>query len=73
MEVSIIGLDLAKTVFQAHGADAHLARLFCANSFAGTNSLNFSPGNRHVLSLWKRVVVRIIGRVRSANWATTCA
>ena len=66
MEVGTIGLDLAKNVFQAHGADATGAVIFESNCGA-TRCCRFSRDFRPARWRWRPAVARTIGRARSAR------
>lgn len=71
-EVSIVGLDLAKRVFQVHAARSD-AVLSCAESChvaKSSRSLRNCPSAR---SQWRPEPRRITGRVRSASLATRFA
>jgi hypothetical protein len=71
-QVATIGLDIAKHVFQVHGADAAGHALF-RKRVTRPKLLGFLAGRRHaVLSQWKPTRVRTIGRARSASWAIAC-
>jgi len=71
-QISTIGLDLAKNVFQIHGADAEGAPIF-NRKLRRAESCAFSRSFRRVWSDWRRAAVRIIGRARSRRSVTTCA
>lgn len=60
LEVSIIGLDIAKNVFHAHGADASGRGLFSRKIGRG-KLLDSLLGTSVVRSRWKRVGARTIG------------
>ena len=62
-EITTIGLDLAKNVFQLHGPIS-LERLFCARSCGAIKFWPFSQRSHLVLSPWKLVVARTSGGVR---------
>ena len=67
-EITTIGLDLAKHVFQVHGVDAE-GRRFCASSFGGRRCWRSSVDCRAVWWGWRRVRRRITGRGSCARWA----
>ena len=69
MEVSTIGLDLAKHVFQAHGADASGAVVFRKRLRRG-QVLAFFAGSRRAWWPWRPAPARTIGRASSASSAT---
>ena len=72
MEISTIGLDLAKNVFQVHGADAEGAPIF-NRKLRRAEVLRFSKSFSRVWSVWRRAAAHIIGRARSRRSVTTCA
>ena len=61
MEITTIGLDLAKNVFQVHGVDA-TGQVLSASRFDGRSCCHSSPSCRRAWSAWKRAEPRIIGR-----------
>jgi transposase len=65
-EVSVIGLDLAKNVFQAHGADLLGAVVF-RKRLRRAQLLGFSRVSRPVRSPWRRAQALTIGGARSAS------
>jgi transposase len=62
-EVSTIGLDIAKQVFQAHGADASGNALF-RKRLTRAKALEFFRSQPRCL-LWKPAAARITGYARS--------
>lgn len=70
-EVSIIGLDIAKHVFHAHGADGN-GRMYSANGLLGENYWTSLQPSRVVPSRWKRVAVLITGLASSLSLANRC-
>ena len=68
-QVTTIGLDIAKYIFQAHGADAAGHTLF-RKRLVRRKLLEFLPHKRPALWQWKPAPVRTIGRARSASWGT---
>jgi hypothetical protein len=69
MQVTMIGLDLAKNVFQVHGVDRTNARC-CAS---GCHARRFLSSSRNFLpaaSGWRLVRARIGGRGNCSNSAT---
>jgi hypothetical protein len=70
-EVTIIGLNIAKNVFQAHGAYQDGGVAFRKKLSRG-KVLSFCQHNRHALWHWKHVQVRTIGGVRLAELVTKC-
>ena len=69
-EILAVGLDLAKDVFQAHGADS-AAGLSYARSWDGIRFLRFSASCRPASWLWKPAAAPTSGAARSASWATS--
>ena len=70
-QASTIGLDIAKWVFQAHGADA-TGRVVFRKCLARARCSSFSRGSRPVLWRWRLVAGRTTGRGSLASWATRC-
>lgn len=70
-EVSIIGLDLAKNVFQAHGAAADGSVIF-RRKLSRAQLLNFLAAQPPAWWQWKHAPVRIIGAGLLAISATRC-
>jgi hypothetical protein len=66
-EIITVGLDLAKNIFQSHGADA-LGHAVLRKKLRRDQALEFSGGCRPASLPWKLVVARISGAARSANW-----
>ena len=67
-EITTIGLDLAKHVFQAHGIDAEGTTVLRKRLRRGRSSAAF-----HAVWLgWKRVRRRTIGRASWARLAMRC-
>ncbi|MCC8955186.1 hypothetical protein H8B02_17585 [Bradyrhizobium sp. Pear77] len=69
-EVTTVGLDLAKRVFQVHGADAK-GRPVLQKKLRREEVLSFFACCRLVLSAWKHVHHRITGHARFARLAMT--
>jgi len=61
MQISTIGLDLAKRVFQVHGIDA-AGQAVVRKSLRRSQMLPFLPNCRRAWSAWKRAVRRITER-----------
>ena len=61
-EVSTIGLDLAKTVFQAHGADASGGVIFRKKLRAGTGAGVLAAAAGCAWWRWRPAAGAIIGR-----------
>jgi hypothetical protein len=68
-EVTTIGIDLAKNVFQVPMASMRAARWWSAKRCAASRSCGSSGLFRRALSGWRRVRRRTIGRERSQRWA----
>lgn len=67
-QVTTIGLDLAKNIFQAHGADA--AGTSCSVGRCGASRCRpVSPRSRHALWLWRPAPSRTTGVARSPCFA----
>lgn len=64
MQISTIGLHLAKSVFQVHGVDA-AGDIIVRKQLRRAQVTGFSRSSRRASSVWKRVRPPIIGR---ANW-----
>ena len=67
-QITTIGLDIAKHVFQAHGADPTGQVVFRKRALLAGSSSAFSRHSRPASSRWKPVPVRTTGHERSANW-----
>jgi transposase len=61
-EVTTIGLDIAKSVFHAHGADEHGQTVF-SRKIARTKLLGFSRNCPRAWLRWRHAAARIIGHV----------
>ncbi len=70
-EIITVGLDLAKNVFQVHGADEAGQSVVRKKLWRG-QVLDFSASCRRVLPRWKPVAVRTSRAVRSASWVKRC-
>src|ERR1700690_674735 len=70
--VSTIGLDLAKHVFQVHGADIAGSPLFNRKLRRG-EVLRFFEKLPHVWFAWRHAVALTVGRARSRTSAMMCA
>jgi hypothetical protein len=68
-QVTRIGLDLAKTVFQVHGVGAE-GEVVTARKLRRGTMLGFSAGSRPVSRRWRLAVRRIIGAASSWRWVT---
>ena len=62
MQISTIGLDLAKSVFQVHGVDA-AGKTVVTKQLRRGQVLTFFSKLSPCLSAWKRARPGIIGRV----------
>ena len=70
-EITTIGLDLAKHVFQVHGIDAD-GRRFCVNSCGAAKCWRSSAGCRAVWWDWRLVRRPTTGLESWARLATRC-
>jgi transposase len=70
-EVSTIGLDIAKHVFQAHGADAS-GRVVFRKKIARLKLIEFFASQPRCVVALEACGGAITGGARSANWATRC-
>ena len=61
MQITTIGLDLAKSVFQVHGIDA-TGQVVVRSRFGGRRRCHFSPSCPLAWSAWRRAARRITGR-----------
>ena len=61
-EVTTIGLDIAKQIFHAHGADAAGRAVFSRRITRG-KLLDSLPSNHTVWWHWRHAAARITGRV----------
>ena len=71
-QATTIGLDIAKHVFQLHGADGAGHVLF-RKRITRAKLLGFLAAQPGASSRWKPVPARTTGRVRSLSWAIMCA
>jgi len=62
-EISTIGIDIAKHVFQLHGVDG-AGKLFCADGCGGARSRASLPLCRPVLLVLRHAALRTSGRAR---------
>ena len=70
-QASTIGLDIAKRVFQAHGADA-IGRVVFRKRLVRAKVLEFFAGQPPCLWRWRLVAGRTTGREELGSWATRC-
>ena len=70
-QVTTIGLDIAKHVFQVHGADAAGHALF-RKRVTRLKLIGFSAAQAPCVVAMEAARVRTIGRARSASWAIAC-
>jgi transposase len=61
MQITTIGLDLAKNVFQVHGVDA-TGQVVVRKSLRRSQMLPFSPSCLLAWSAWRLAARRITGR-----------
>ena len=71
MQVSTIGIDLAKNVFQVHGVDT-AGKVVITKKLRRSQVLSCSRSCRLAWSAWKRAPRRIIGRASSRRSGTMC-
>ena len=69
MQVTTIGLDIAKNVFQVHGIDA-AEKVVVRKQLRRSQVLEFFRRCRRALSAWRRAPPPIIGRVNSRSLVT---
>ena len=62
MQITTIGLDIAKNVFQVHGIDV-AEKVVVRKQLRRGQVLKFFAGLRRASLAWRRVLRRIIGRV----------
>jgi len=70
-QANTIGLDIAKRVFQAHGADASGHVVF-RKRLVRAKLLEFFAPSRRVRWRWRPAPGRITGRVSLGSWAIRC-
>ena len=70
-EVTTIGLDLAKSVFQAHGADATGSVVF-RKKLRRDRMMPFFAAQPRCLVAMEACASATIGRASSSNWAMRC-
>jgi hypothetical protein len=71
-QATTIGLDIAKHVFQVHGADGAGHVLF-RKRITRAKLLGFLAAQTGALWRWRPVPARTTGRVKSLSWAIMCA
>jgi transposase len=71
-QVSTIGLDIAKHVFQAHGADASGHVVF-RKKITRAKLIEFMASQPRAWWPWRRAAGPITGPARSPNWVTRSA
>ena len=71
-QATTIGLDIAKHVFQVHGADG-AGHVRFRKRITRAKLLSFLAAQAGASWRWKPVPVRTTGRVRSPSWAIMCA
>jgi hypothetical protein len=71
MEITTVGFDIAKRVFQLHGVDA-AGKAVLRRKLQRSEVLAFFKALRLVWSALRLAARRIIGRVRSASWGMRC-
>lgn len=68
-QVSIIGLDIAKHVFQAHGVDAS-GHAVLRKKISRARLLPFFARSRPAGWCWRRAAEHTTGRASSSSWVT---
>lgn len=71
MEITTVGLDIAKRVFQLHGVDA-VGGQYCGGSCNDRRCWHSLRLYRLVWLALRLAARRIIGRVRSGSWGMRC-
>ena len=71
MQITTVGLDIAKRVFQLHGVDA-AGKAVLRRKLQRSEVLGFFRPYRLVWSALRLAARRIIGRVRSGSWGMRC-
>ena len=71
-EITTVGLDLAKHVFQVHGVDAEGATVLRKQLRRAQVLAFFSRAAALPGRAWRRVRRRTTGRGSCARWATRC-
>ena len=71
MQITTIGLDIAKNVFQVHGIDA-AEKVVVRKQLRRGQLIAFSKIWRRALSEWRPARPRTIGRVNSPSWVMRC-
>ena len=72
MEITTVGLDIAKRVFQLHGVDAAGKAVLRRKLQRSEVLIRSSRLYRLVWSALRLAARRIIGRVRSGRWGMRC-
>jgi len=70
-EVTTIGLDIAKNVFHAHGADERGA-VIISRKLTRSKLLDFFAGQPACVWRSRRAAVPITGRASYNRWGTRC-
>ena len=70
-EITTIGLDLAKSVFQVHAASAD-GSMVLNRKLRRSELLAFFAKLQPCLVGWRPAAVPTIGHARSGRWAMTC-
>ena len=71
MQITTIGLDIAKNVFQVHGIDA-TEKVVVRKQLRRSQVLGSSRRCRLALSAWRPALRPIIGHVSSRSLVTKC-
>ena len=72
MEITTIGLDLAKQVFQVHGVD-EAGHVVVQRRLRRAQVITYFAALRPVWSVWKLAPPRTSGRASCARWDMRCA
>ena len=71
MEVTTIGIDLAKSVFAVSGADSR-GRVVIRRQLRRPQVLGFMRGLPRCVVGWRQQVERTTGRASSTRWGMRC-
>jgi len=72
VEITTIGLDIAKNVFQVHGVGA-AGQVAVRRQLYRAEVVRFFGRGRGALSAWRRAGARIIGLGKLPRWGTRFA
>ena len=71
MQITTVGLDLAKNVFQVHGVNEH-GKIVMRKQLRRDQVAAFFANLPPCLIGWKRAAAHITGRASCRLWATPC-